>query len=163
MKNQPILHLPVSTTERMLDAVSLLFAAGTMLLVISLYGALPDQIPTHFNARGEIDQNGPKIMAFILPAIALVLCLSLFFLARVPHQFNYMTKITPENAAAEYRRAGFLVRLLNALTSLLFLVLTWNVIQAAQGTTTTLSVLFWMVFFLLMLAPVVYLMVRRKP
>lgn len=47
-----------------------------------LYPALPDQIPTHWNIRGEADGFGPKaIAAWILPVVALGL---LAFLRAVP-------------------------------------------------------------------------------
>ena len=38
------------------------------------YMALPDQIPIHYNHRGEIDNYGPKSYLWIMPVLAAVMC-----------------------------------------------------------------------------------------
>jgi len=59
---------------RTADILSLLFIAAAALLAAVLYGDLPDQIPTHWNAAGEIDDYSPKGwgVVMLLGAAALV-------------------------------------------------------------------------------------------
>ncbi|MCE7925592.1 MAG: DUF1648 domain-containing protein [Haliscomenobacteraceae bacterium CHB4] len=162
MKNQPVLELPKTTAEIWLDVASWIFVTVSLALAAGYYPDLPDTIPTHFNASGEADKFGSKITIFILPVLSAVLVAGLVWLAKSPHKFNYLNKITPENAAFEYQRMRTMLRVLNALTSLLFLVITWDILRAANGTANGLSALFWIVFILLMVAPPLILLTGQS-
>lgn len=153
MKNQPVLDLPKSESEIWLDVASWLFVTLGFALALGYYSDLPEQIPTHFNASGEADKYGSKNTIFLMPVISLVLVAGLVFLVRYPHKFNYLNKITPENAVFEYRRMRTMLRVVNTLTSLMFLVITWDILQAARGVSKGLSFWFWAVFILLTIAP----------
>src|SRR5690606_5186026 len=105
---------------------------------------------------------GSKNTIFLLPVISLILVAGLIFLMRFPHKFNYLNKITPENAAFEYQRMRIMLRVINALTSLMFLVITWDILRAASGTARGLSALFWIVFILLMVTPPLMLLAGQR-
>lgn len=162
MKSQPVIDLPKSGAEIWLDVAAWLFTGLCFALAIGYYGDLPEQIPTHFNASGAADKFGSRNTIFLLPAIAAVLSAGMIFLLKYPHKFNYLNKITPENAAFEYSRMRFLLRAVNALTSLLFLVITWDVLQAALKGSGGLSVLFWIVFMLVVMVPPILLLGYRQ-
>ena len=153
MKNQPVLDLPKTATEVWLDVASWLFVAIGFALAFGHYPGLPEQIPTHFGLSGEADKFGSKNTIFLLPVLSLVLVGGLVYLMRFLHKFNYLSKITPENAESEYRRMRILLRTVNVLTSLLFLVITWDTIRAANGEGKGLSVWFWIVFILTVTVP----------
>lgn len=153
MKNQPILELPYTLAERWLDVAAWLFVTIGFALALGYYADLPEQIPTHFNAAGEADKFGSKNTIFLLPLLSFILVAGLIYLLRFPHKFNYLNKITPENAVFEYRRMRIMLRVVNVLTSLLFLVITWDILQVASGGSKGLSVWFWVVFIVLMIAP----------
>lgn len=162
MKNQPVLDLPRSTAEIWMDVASWVFVTVGLALAFGYYSDLPDRIPTHFNASGEADKFGSKNTIFLLPVISLILVAGLIFLMRFPHKFNYLNKITPENAAFEYQRMRIMLRVINALTSLMFLVITWDILRAASGTARGLSALFWIVFILLMVTPPLMLLAGQR-
>ncbi|MBL7827468.1 MAG: DUF1648 domain-containing protein [Saprospiraceae bacterium] len=153
MDTRPRLQLPASTLERMMDVSALFFAGLSLLLAIAYFPGLPDQIPTHFNASGVADDYGSKFTIFIIPLIGLVMTVGMIVLSRYPHHFNYLTKITPENAEFEYRRARTGIRVVNGLVSLLFLVITWNILNAAKNDGGKLNILFWVVFIAVIVAP----------
>ena len=50
---------------------------------IFLYSTLPEQIPTHWNAHGEIDSYGPRWTIFMLTAISLVVLTLLYFVPKM--------------------------------------------------------------------------------
>jgi uncharacterized membrane protein len=157
MKNQPVLDLPKTATEIWLDVAAWLFVAIGLALALGYYPDLPEQIPTHFNTSGEADKFGSKNTIFLLPVMSLVLVAGIIFLMRFPHKFNYLSKITPENAESEYRRMRVGLRVVNVMTSLLFLVITWDIVRAASGEAKGLSVLFWLVFILTVIVPPIIL------
>lgn len=141
MKSQPVIELPKSATEGWLDVASWIIATVGLALAIGYFPDLPDQIPTHFNGAGKPDNSGPKLTVFLLPVLSLLLAGGMSFLSKHPHKFNYLNKITPENAPFEYRKARLMVRLLSLLVSLLFTVLTWDIIRAATGSDARLGML----------------------
>ena len=56
---------------RTADLISLAFVAASVLVAAFLYPDLPEQIPTHWNAAGEVDDYTPKPWGVIvLPAAA---------------------------------------------------------------------------------------------
>ena len=55
------------------DIISLVFIGTAFIVAAVLYPSLPDQIPTHWNARGEVDDYMSKPGGvIIMPAMALI-------------------------------------------------------------------------------------------
>lgn len=58
-------------TQRLADWLSILFIAFSFAFAAVMYPSLPELIPTHWNAAGDVDSYTPKPWgAFLLPAIA---------------------------------------------------------------------------------------------
>jgi len=55
--------------------ISLLFVLLPFLYLASVYGGLPDQIPIHFDWKGNPDGWGPKYLLWFLPTIGIPLVL----------------------------------------------------------------------------------------
>ena len=136
--------------------------AATWVLTLLYYPALPDQIPTHFNAHGTVDSYGPKITLFILPTLSLCFVLGLLYLTKIPHRFNYLVNITPENAASEYLFARQILRYASVGIGLLFLEICWEIVRAVSGGPTQLSLLFWVIFMADMIALPALVLSRKK-
>ena len=66
-KNQPVLHLPKTGLEKILDIVSLLLIIINFGYLISVWDALPEQVPIHFNGKGEVDGwGGRAVISMVL-------------------------------------------------------------------------------------------------
>jgi len=66
-------------------------ALGVMIAAsLILWGSLPDQVPSHFNARGEVDDCSPKeLVASLLPFVFVVLIAVVNVLVRIsPRKFS---------------------------------------------------------------------------
>lgn len=153
MKNQPVLDLPKTAAETWLDVAAWLFVTIGLAVAIGYYPDLPEQIPTHFGPGGEADKSGSKNTIFLLPIVSFVMVAAFVILSKFPHKFNYLNKITPENAESEYRKMRKVLRVVNVLTSLMFTLITWDILQTAKGISAGLSAWFWIVFIVLMVAP----------
>ena len=123
MRNRPTLQLKPTRTDRILDAATFTILFTMWALVVTSFNSLPDTIPVHFNYKGEIDRYGSKGTLFILPVITSILTISMYYLNKVPHLFNYMVEITEENAERHYRRATRVLRWANAMSTLLMLAI----------------------------------------
>lgn len=158
---QPVVHLPYTPFERIADALSVALALISLLLAISKYPELPAQIPGHFNASGEVDGYSSRGTIFILPVLSLVMAVGFIILSRFPHRFNFPYQITEENAPFEYRKARIMLRVVSVFSTLLFLVLTWNIIRAVNNK-PELSALFWIPLIILMIAPMAIMLGWRQ-
>ena len=71
----------MSTKPRLVDYVFLGLAVlcflGTLIFVVVKYPSLPDTLPSHFNARGEIDGWSGKASAAFFPSIVGFLMLAI--------------------------------------------------------------------------------------
>ena len=97
------------------------------------YSQLPDQIPTHFGPGGAPDGFGSKKALWVLPVIGLLIYSFMTLINRRPEGFNYLVKITPENAERQYTMATRMLRRLKAFIILLFAYLVWRTIHIANG------------------------------
>lgn len=153
---RPIIKIEQEPVDRILEFVAL---AGVLVMLIysaASYGALPERIPMHFNAAGEPDGFGGKKMIWLLPAIGLVSYLGMTLMNRYPHTFNYLVKITEENARYHYRTATRMINTLKAVIMALFAYIHYMTIQVALGKMTGLGPWFLPVFLVAVLGTVGY-------
>jgi uncharacterized membrane protein len=142
-EDRPKLDLPVTVTDRMIESAgwsALLILWG---LTIFFWSRLPETIPTHFNMKGEADGWGSKLFIFFMPALAIVITVTISLVQRKPHAFNYLVKITPENAARQYLLAVRMLRFLKFSISLIFIILTSAIYLSAvsgNGKTAFLAI-----------------------
>ncbi|MEN0051146.1 MAG: DUF1648 domain-containing protein [Bacteroidota bacterium] len=132
-KNRPILEIPRSEQERLLDSLTIIALALLILLPALSYGSLPEEVPTHFNGKGEADAWSSKSYIWLLPGIGVLMAILMQYLTTIPHHYSYKVEVTAENAPTQYQRARTVIRFFNAFDTALFLVITWFMIQAAKG------------------------------
>lgn len=136
---RPKITIEPTQTDRLLEGLAATGLLLLLLLPIAYYGDLPDSIPQHFNAAGEVDRYGSKASLWFLPGMGVFLYVLLTVLNRWPHIFNYPVKITAENAEKQYRMATRLLRILKTVILFLFAVITWGVIRGAMGGDSSLG------------------------
>ena len=73
------------------EAFALILVAAAFLMTAALYGRLPDRIPSHWNARGEVDAYSSKPFGpFVMPAVMAGLFLVFLALPSVsPRGFRF--------------------------------------------------------------------------
>jgi len=73
------------------DWLLLAFIVFTLIAGISLYSSLPEQVPSHWNIKGEVDDYSNKFFAiFFFPGINFVLFVLLIVLPKIdPRKRNY--------------------------------------------------------------------------
>lgn len=100
--------------------------------LLSVYAGLPDIIPTHFNAEGEVDGHGGKGFLWTLPGVALFTVLVTLGLPQAaPSLINYPVKLTEVNRA---RQHGLMMQFLTGLSLILmslFTFISWITVRIA--------------------------------
>ena len=69
-----------------LDVLSLLILLGTVIFLIVYWKHIPDMVPIHFDARGQIDGLGGKMSLLMLPVLAAALFVTLSFAKTVRYR-----------------------------------------------------------------------------
>jgi uncharacterized membrane protein len=128
---RPVISIPISKTERMLDIASALLMLLTFVYLLSIWNDLPQRIPTHFNAAGEPDGWGGKEEIWTLPIIGLLLFIFISVLCKFPQLFNYPVQVTAENAPRLYLWGRQTMKWLNFELVFFFSLGSWHSVQAA--------------------------------
>ncbi|MBW1298626.1 DUF1648 domain-containing protein [Aquimarina litoralis] len=132
MRN-PIIIIKKDTIDIIIEVCTFIGLGLLIVLPFLYYSDLPDNIPTHFNAKGNPDNYSSKSMIWTLPVIGVIMISGLYILNRFPHVFNYPSKITKENALGYYKNSTKLVRALNLIIAWSFAYVLYGSIQVAIG------------------------------
>ncbi|KAA0549213.1 DUF1648 domain-containing protein [Bacillus sp. BGMRC 2118] len=156
-KERPILSISSTPLERVLNVCSITIIIMTYSYILFMWGELPDTIPTHFNSAGEVDGWGSKWSVLPLPIIATIIFIIFIPLRKYPHRYNYPVEVTLENAERLYSTSKMMLSVLTTIISVLFLLITYEIIQVGLGNEglgnwllpVTLLSIFGTVFFFL--------------
>lgn len=133
MKNHPNIDVPAGKLEKVFRFLALFLFLGLFVYVAFVYRSLPEEIPIHFNAKGEADGWGGRAVIFGMPLMALPMFIILFFLGKSPQVHNYPVKVTEENAHQLYRESRLLLAVMNFEVVGIFSLITWEIVQSAKG------------------------------
>lgn len=104
--------------DRVLLSLSLLALAGTAVFLAIYWRHIPEEIPTHFNAAGQIDGRGPKSSILLLPIVGAVIFGVFQFTAFI------ISNMKDAGAARPLRAMEMLCRLLCFIIILVFAYIT---------------------------------------
>ncbi len=98
-RGRPIMKVALIPAERVFIVLTILFFIFDWAYFLDEIGSLPDTIPTHWDANGNINGYGSKWVLLIMVIFPTILSLVLSLLCNIPHHFNLagMT-VTVENA-----------------------------------------------------------------
>lgn len=139
MSKQPIVPFSISKWVHVLNNLSIIVILSSIVFVIRIFPTLPDTIPIHY-AQGEADRWGSKATIFLLQGFALLVFVSLYFLSKKPHLFNYPFTITEENAPRIYSVANLFMTILNFECVLIFTYLSIDFVGQYSGTWLLITV-----------------------
>ena len=135
MEHRPVLSLPRSSTEWIVEAATLVGLFWSVLIVARSWSGLPETIPIHFGLSGEPDSWGAKSWILLSPAVCVLVYVGMTVLGRYAHVYNYPWAITEENAPTQYRLARELTTWLKAEIVWLFaFAARFTVRMASEGT-----------------------------
>ncbi len=152
---RPKIKLIPTTADMLVELLGWIVLLTIWGWTFTYYSSLPDTIPTHFNAAGEVDGFGSKASIIGLPVIASLLFIGLTVLNRYPHIFNYPTAITQDNALRQYTLATRMLRYLKLVLALVFGGIELMTIQHATGKAAGLGAWFLTLTLILVFLPLV--------
>lgn len=155
---------PATALEKQFKLGSLVILGVMLIYVITNLASLPDEIPIHFNAKGDADGWGSKLTLFFIPGICAFLFLMMNFIGTMsPKTYNFPVKLTKENAQKQVELAREMMHGLNVVIFSMMFYIVWRMVYLAKGGTGGLGV-FFMVVFLAAIFGVIgyYFMLAKK-
>lgn len=137
MQDHPKVDLPKDYRVTILNCLIVVVIVGSFIYSLTSYRSLPDQIPIHFNLKGEADNWGHPGFIFLIQIISLPTCLIVYALSRFPHMHNYgSVEVTENNALQLYTLSRLFLTVLNFQIVLITSYFTWEMIQIGKGSAT---------------------------
>lgn len=150
---------PIKIERNALDIletiVSLLSLVGVVVYLILAWKTIPDQIPAHYNAAGEVNRWGSKSELIVLPIISWLIFGLITLAERFPSIWNTGVRITPENRDAVYRLLKNLIAVIK-----IFVLLMFGSITVISSLRLSLPVWYILGFLALLFGTVAYFIVR---
>lgn len=162
MTKRPRIQIKWKRIDYLLELAGLIALSAMLFVSAYHYRDLPEQIPTHFNASGQVDAWGQRESIWLLPGIAAIMYLLLTLLNRFPHLFNFPVKVTEANAERLYTIGTRAVRLLKIALILMMLYLNWKTISIALANQTGFSMFAIIVFLLAVTGLIAGMSLQRK-
>ena len=162
MEERPRIKLELTVFDKVIEMAGWFIVLVVWVYTIASYSKLPNTAPLHFNATGEADSFGSKASIIVSPIIMTILYVGIALLNRYPHNFNYPTKITKENAQKQYTMATRWIRYLNLVTALIIGYITLIVIQSAKGKEGELGIWFLPLSLGIVFIPTIYYILKSK-
>ncbi len=94
---------PPTLYQRLAGILAPLILLGTIAYLLIIWQRLPEQIPTHYNAAGEIDGTGGRGTLLLMPLIGLATDLTIALTGLFPRSWNTGVRVTALNRTAVYR------------------------------------------------------------
>lgn len=154
--SRPKIKVEKTNFQRILEIISFVIVVMLWVYLFKFWSSIPDKIPVHFNALGEVDSWGGKSSLIALSVTMTVLYVMMAILSAFPQIYNYSVAITAENAAAQYENARTLMLWLSLQIVAVFAYITWSTIQVGMGNTEGMGLWFLPVFLVILFGTIAY-------
>ncbi|NLL01042.1 MAG: DUF1648 domain-containing protein [Clostridiales bacterium] len=137
------------------DIVCLVLLMGVIIYLFVAWGSLPDKVPGHYNAAGEIDRMGSRYELLITPIVGWLMFLGMSAVERFPQIWNTGVTVTEENKERVYRVIRNMLSTLKIIMILIFVFLTIN-----SSLSTPLPVWFTPTYIILIFGTLILFIIR---
>lgn len=137
------------------NLLCLLLLFGIVVYLVVNWNHIPNVIPGHYNAAGEVDRWGNKGELMILPLIGWMMYIGITVLERFPQVWNTGVAITEENKTKVYRILKDMIG-----TTKLIVVIVFDYLALNSASSDSLPVWFLPVFLILLFSSLLFFIVK---
>lgn len=149
------MNIKNTLADTVMEYICRILLIGTLIYLIVRWNEIPDQIPVHYNAAGEIDGWGGKGMVWLLVVISWGLYLGITFVGRFPELWNTGVKITKTNKEKVYRLIKYLIG-----TSKLILITVFTLLIVFSTLAKPLPLWFAGIYLTILIADMAFWLIR---
>lgn len=137
------------------EALSLALVFGTILYLIVMWKSIPDTIPAHYNAAGEVNRWGGKSELLMLPIIGGMLYFFITLIQQYPQAWNTGVTVTEENRERVYRILRNLIG-----TTKLMMLLVFSSLTVLSSLGLALPIWYLGVFLVLLFGSITFFIIQ---
>ena len=137
------------------EALSLALGIGTILYLIVMWKSIPDTIPAHYNAAGEVNRGGGKSELLMLPIIGGMLYFLITLVQQYPEAWNTGVTVTEENRERVYRILRNLIG-----TTKLMMLLVFSSLTVLSSLGLSLPIWYLGVFLVLLFGSITFFIIQ---
>lgn len=149
------MKLKYTKLQLALEIIGLLFLVGMVVFIYTQWDQIPQQIPMHYNALGEIDSWGSKYQTLILPTISILLYIFITVVSFFPQIWNVPVQITDENKEVVYLSTKNLIIFMKVEMLIIFFYLNYHTVTAQP-----LSITFLPISMIIIFGTLIFFIVR---
>lgn len=137
------------------EALSLALVLGTILYLVLMWKSIPDTIPAHYNAAGEVNRWGGKSELLMLPIIGGILYFFITLIQQYPQAWNTGVTVTEENRERVYRILRYLIG-----TTKLMMLLVFSSLTVLSSLGLALPIWYLGVFLVLLFGSITFFIIQ---
>jgi uncharacterized membrane protein len=137
---KPTLPIKLTTTDRVIEGVSVILLLVGVVYGSLSYSSLPQTIPTHFGISGQPDGFGNKYNLLVVMGANVLVFGLMSLVHKYPALINYPFHLTPENEERHFKNAFRMISVLKLFLPILFGEIIYSTVQTAQGNQTGLGI-----------------------
>lgn len=157
--NPPVLKLKMTFIEKLCNVLGILSFSSVILYIIYTWNTIPNLIPGHYNASGEVTRWGGREELFILLAVGVLLWIGMTILERFPHVYNYKN-LTEANVEGQYINSRIMMNFLKNEIAILFPFIIWNDIRVARGFPSLMNTWTLVIIVIILTGTIAFFLVR---
>lgn len=159
---RPKIKIPRTKSEWFWDIIGFSIYFGMIVFLIVVWGKLPDQVPAHFNAAGEVDRWGSKWELMILPLVGFFSTMMMMGFEFSPEMHNYPKRFNESNAKAFYLNSRQMINRLKNMILITFSLIMFDSITIALEWNAGLGIWLLPIILILTFLPMVYSLIQRR-
>lgn len=159
---RPKIKIPKTMSEWIFDIIGYSFYIGSIIMLIIVWGTLPEEVPAHYNALGEVDRWGSKWELIILPFVGAFILIIMQGFELYPEVHNYPKRFNSDNAEQFYLISRQMINQLKNFCSLVFALILFESVTIALDIKDGLGMLSVSIIFIGLAAIVVLGLIRTK-
>lgn len=140
-----------------LEIIGFLLLIGLVAFVYIQWDKLPQQIPVHYNAFGEIDRWGSKTTILMPVVICIAIYVFISVMSFFPNIWNVPVRITEENKEKVYQYTLNLVILMKIELVIIFFTITYY-----TANTQTLPVILLPILILILFGTIIFYVMKTS-
>lgn len=139
LTKRPKIAIPKTKSEWLMDIVGYVALAVMLAVLIMNWGALPNEIPAHFDASGNVDRWGSKMELLILPGIGIGMHFFFMIIEKFPETHNYPARLNESNMEAFYTNSRQILNYMRNIINVLFTYIVYRSVAIALGDEATIG------------------------
>jgi hypothetical protein len=159
-EERPRLKIELSLTDKFLEASGWILLIILWTFLIMRYYGIPETFSSNDYLTANSENSETLLLDLILPVTGSLLYAGMSVLNKFPHNFNFPTRITAQNAPRQYTIATKLIRYLKFMVVLTFSLIVFLTFWTANNHATLPVVWVVPVFIALFYIPMGYGIVR---